>query len=134
AASSGVKTAARALRTMLDDHGLCVAWVDGSALPHRAASAKAEGNMYHVITVYAVDEDAGTATIGDLADEPIIVPLDALAEARGRIKKDKNRLLALRAPAALAPLADLVREGLRACHAGLLGEGAPKQARSNFSL
>jgi hypothetical protein len=27
-----------------------------------------------------------------------------------------------------------VREGLRACHAGLTGEGAPKSARKNFSL
>ena len=43
---------------------------------------------------FSIDgEDA--ALIGDLTDEPISVPLSALATARGQIKKDKNRLLSV---------------------------------------
>jgi hypothetical protein len=56
-----------------------------------------------------------------------------LSEARGRIKKQKNRVLSL--PSAPGPqdLAHLVREGLRSCHRGLAGtDGGHSQ--SNFTL
>jgi hypothetical protein len=134
--SSGIKPALASLRALLDEFGVCVAWVDAVHLPHRGhvVGPMDEGGAYHVVTVYGIDDAAGTATIGDLADDPITIPLDALGVARSRIKKDKNRVLAVRAPKKTASLADVVGDGLRACYDGLAGDGAPKAARKNFSL
>jgi hypothetical protein len=131
--SSGVKPAEKALRQMVADHGPCVAWVDAAHLPHRALPTQWSGSGYHVVTVYRIDGDA--ALIGDLTDEPASLTLAQLAEARGRIKKFKNRLLAL--PAGSTPQPDvpaLVQDGLQRCHDGLNGAGAPANARGNFSL
>ncbi len=130
--SSGAKPGEKQLRELLDEYGVCVAWVDAAGLPHRALPKDMEGGAYHVITVYSIGER--TATIGDLTDEPIEISLAELAAARARIKKDKHRLLALRAGKKMPALPKLVAQGLQASHRGLLGEGAPKQARRNFSL
>jgi hypothetical protein len=130
--SGGAKTAEQHLRDLLL-HGPCVAWVDAVRLPHRAVPTACGGGSYHVVTVYRIDE-AGTALVGDLTDEPIPVPLAALAEARAGIKKDRNRLLRVTGVPGPIDLAAAVRDGLRACVAGLTGEGAPKSARSQFSL
>lgn len=130
--SGGVKAAEQYLREALA-RGPCVAWVDGTLLPHRAAPGGCGGGSYDVVTVYRLDE-AGTALVGDRTDDPVPVPLAALAEARGRNKKDKNRLLSLAGTPGTPDLAAAVRDGLRACVAGLTGEGAPKSARSAFSL
>jgi hypothetical protein len=64
----------------------------------------------------------------------VVIPLVDLAAARARIKKDKQRVLALRVGQKMPALTDLVAQGLRDCQAGLLGEGAPKPSRRNFSL
>ena len=132
--ASGVKPAETNLRGLLSEHGACVTWVDAALLPQRALPAEAQGSAYHVITVYGIDDENGRASIGDLTDEPITIPLRVLAAARNRIKKDKNRVLALRAPKKQATLADAVVDALRACHDGLNGDGAPGNARRNFSL
>jgi hypothetical protein len=57
--------------------------------------AQFSGGGYHVITVYRIDDGSGTALIGDLADDPITISLKDLAEARGRIEEQKNRLLSV---------------------------------------
>lgn len=93
--TGGAKAAERQLREALATHGPCIAWVDLAGLPHRAMPAAWSGGGYHVITVYAIDDAAGTALIGDLTDAPIHIPLAELAHARGRIKKQQHRLLAL---------------------------------------
>jgi hypothetical protein len=125
------KAAEKALRDTLED-GPCIAWVDMANLPHRAMPEKWSGGGYHIVTVYKVEND--TALIGDLTDEPISISLDALAKARGRIKKDKNRLLSIGKVSNPKDLAPLIREGLGACYRGLVGEGAVKAAKRNFSL
>ena len=109
--------------------GPVIAWVDSANLPHRGMPAEASGGGYHVITVYQLDEAAGTALIGDLADDPIEIPLDALALARGRIAKQKNRILSFDPPKRSPDLAEAIREGLRACE-----EGLRKQRMQNFRL
>lgn len=126
--SGGAKAADTQLRAALDAYGPCVVWVDSGALPHRAAPDVLSGSGYHVITVYRVDDQAGTALIGDLADDPIVIPLDRLARARARIKKDRHRLLSVEAAGTSPPLDQLVRAGLRACHDGLLHPTLPGAA------
>jgi hypothetical protein len=130
--SGGAKAGERQLRDALAP-GPCVAWLDGTLLPHRAAPGQCGGGSYDVVTVYRLD-DEGTALVGDRTDEPVRVPLAALAEARARNKKDRNRLLSLAGAPGTPDLASAVRDGLRACAVGLTGEGAPKSARSAFSL
>jgi hypothetical protein len=132
--TAGAKGAEAALRAALAERGPCVAWVDAMSLPHRAVPGALSGSGYHVITVYGIDETAGTASIGDLTDAPISISLADLAQARARIKKDKNRLLSIPPSKPEIDLPVLVREGLRACHGGLAGAGGVKSAATNFSL
>jgi hypothetical protein len=124
--AGGSKAAAQQLREALAG-GPAVAWVDMGTLPQRAMPASWSGGGYHVVTVYAIDEAAATAQIGDLTDEPIAIGLGELAAARARIAKQRNRLLSI--PAGTTPqqpdLAALVRDGLRACHEGLLHPTLP---------
>ncbi|HEU5217658.1 MAG TPA: DUF4872 domain-containing protein [Gemmatimonadales bacterium] len=120
--SSGVKPAEKQLRELLTGGRPVLAWLDASALP-------ISGGMYSVTSVHSIDDAAGTALLGDLVAELVPVPLPELAVARGRTKKDKNRLLALE-PAGKTPrLEQLVRGGIAAC-AGALTKGRMK----NFTL
>jgi hypothetical protein len=126
--SGGAKGAEKQLLTALDK-GPVFAWVDMAHLPHRGLPQAYSGMMYHLVTVYDADPEAGMARIGDAADEPIEIPLAALAEARGRIKSQKNRLLQVNGAARPLDLSKVVNDGLRACHEALT---SPKM--KNFSL
>lgn len=132
--SGSARAAEAQLRTMLAESGPCIAWVDSTLLPHRTAPTDMSGSGYHVIAVYRLDDEEGTALIGDLADEPVAIALPALAAARGRIKKDRYRLLALGAVGAAPALPELVTAGLRACHHGLLQPALPAAAVANARL
>jgi hypothetical protein len=131
--SGGAKAAEQQLRDALARYGPCVAWVDLAELPHRAMPSAWSGGGYHVIAVYRIDDQGGTALIGDLTDEPISISLADLARARARIKKQRQRLLSI--PPAHSPhdLGDLVRAGLDRCHQGLLHPSLPN-ARNNARL
>jgi hypothetical protein len=111
--TAGTKTAEKLLREALQNHGPCIAWVD----------------MYQIITIYSIQDEE--AVIGDRTDEPMRIALADLAKSRAVVKKDKNRLLSLLKPATpmKLPLDHLIKEGLRACHQGLL-----KQRMANFTL
>ncbi|MBI1760630.1 MAG: DUF4872 domain-containing protein [Acidobacteria bacterium] len=115
--SGGAKAAEQQLRAALA-HGPCIAWVDMAELPHRAMPSEFSGGGYHVIVVYRVNDEDGTALIGDLTDAPISIPLADLARSRARIKKQKQRLLSLDAKPAKPNLNldSLVRVGLQRCH------------------
>jgi hypothetical protein len=132
--TAGAKGAEAALRSTLAERGICIAWVDATHLPHRALPGMMSGQGYHIVTVYGIDDSTGTALIGDLTDDPLSIPLADLATARGRIKKDKHRLLSIPASPGAKDLTSVVRDGLRACHDGLGGAGGIKSAAKNFSL
>jgi hypothetical protein len=126
--SSGAKSAEKQLLAALDA-GPVLSWVDMAHLPHRALPKAYSGMMYHLVTVYDADPVGGTARIGDAADEPIEIPLAALAEARGRIKSQKHRILSLSGEARPLNLSRVVNDGLRACHQALTS-----LKMKNFSL
>jgi hypothetical protein len=50
------------------------------------------GGGYHVVAVLALDEAAGTVTVGDLRPTPDVVEAGQLGRARARIARDRNRL------------------------------------------
>ena len=116
--TSGVKAASKHLVEAVAGNRPCIAWVD----------------MYHVITVYEVDERNGTALIGDLSDHPVKRPLAELEASRGRVKKQKFRLLSI-APEALpaTDLRTLVEDGLRRCHQVFVNPTLPS-AKGNGKL
>jgi hypothetical protein len=129
--SSGRKPAEKQLRAALDREAPCVAWVDLALLPHRAMPAAMQGGGYHVVTVYRLQGDE--VLIGDLTDEPIPIAATALAAARERIKKQKNRLLSVEPGEGALDLARLVRGGVEACAAGLV-EARLGSVKTNFRL
>jgi len=108
--ASGAKLAEKQLREALEGGRPVIAWVDAANLPHRAMPALFGGGGYHVITVYQIE--GNTALIGDLADAPIEISLADLATARGRIKKQKHRLLWLDGSPRPDALGPAVRAGL----------------------
>lgn len=111
--SSGLKLAEKYLRELLAGGRPALAWVDG----------------YRIIGVLSVDNAAGTALIGEGANEARSMPLAELAATRARIKTYKNRLLALE-PAGKTPvLTRLVRGGIAACV-----EGLTRGRMKNFTL
>jgi hypothetical protein len=88
-----------------------------------------------VVTVHGIDDERGVVLVGDLAGQPVPVPIADFAAARARIKKFRNRLLAVSGDASAVPaLRALVCAGLDACNRGLAGDGAVANARRNFTL
>ena len=132
--AEGVKPSARAIAAVLADAQPCIVWLDAAALPYKAMPAMLSGMASHLVVLYAIDAPAGSARIGDLSDEPIEIPADVLASARARIKKDKNRVMTLKAGAGVPALPTLIHAGLEACRDGLLGANAIGSSKTNFSL
>lgn len=108
--------------------GPVLAWVDMGSLPHRGLPPSWSGGGYHLVTVYRA-EPGGDALIGDLADQPVALPTRVLTAARGRIKKDKFRILALAAPPRAPDFRAALTQGLAAC-----GEGLRKGRIRNFTV
>lgn len=125
--AGAAKAAERQLREALETAGPVVAWVDAAHLPHRALPAYLSGGAYHLVTVYAIEGDH--ALIGDLSDEPVTIPLVDLATARGRIKKQKHRLLWFGSTRPGRVDAQAVDPALEACAKGLT-----HQRMRNFQL
>ena len=117
--TSGPKTAARQLREAVAQHGPVIAWVDLASLPHRGMPEALRGRLSHVVTGYEVDEQKNTALIGDLSGDPIAISLTDLEAARGRIRKQRFRVLWI-APRETSPfdLRALIEGGLRRCRDG----------------
>jgi hypothetical protein len=125
--ATGTKTAEANLAAMLAIGRPVIAWVDAGSLPYRGLPERWAGGGYHLLVVYAID--GSEAIVGDLADEPIRVPLADLTRARLRIKKFKTRLLTVEPGGKSPPLETLVRGGIRACVDGLT-----KAKMKNFTL
>ncbi len=137
--SGGAKAADKQLREALAEGSPVVAWVDRAGLPRYVMPESAAGGLYHVVTVYEIDDAASEAVIGDLADDPERVPLDVFAASRARIKKQKNRILRVTEAGKPFDLRSAVVAGVAACHDTLIGRGAIKPPggkvmASNFTL
>jgi butirosin biosynthesis protein H-like/uncharacterized protein DUF4872 len=118
--TTSARAGAKMLRDALGEGHPVIAWVDLALLPHRGLPPTMQGAGYHVITVYSVDDDAGTALIGDLSRKPIAIPLEALAASRARIRSQKHRLLWIEGPTKPVALASAITGALSACREGLL--------------
>ncbi len=71
----------------------------------------------HAVTVFEIDEDAGTVRLSDVLDRPQSATLDDLRRARGSIYRPfppKNRLMEFTFPDALPDLGPLALDAIRA--------------------
>lgn len=84
------------------------------------------------LVIYGYEPEKGEAYISDRSRVGLTVSTDDLDAARGRIKKERQRLILLGAPDD-AVLADAVRQGLADCVA-LMTEKPPKGSARNFGL
>lgn len=137
--TGGARTAAAQLDARLAD-GPVIAWLDLASLPHRALPAADAGSGYHVAVVQgrAAAHGSDAYVVSDAGDGPLVVGADDLARARGRIAKQRHRLLALgvATPPGIATadgLVAAVRAGIAAGADGLVT--SPRQGYAkNFTL
>jgi hypothetical protein len=109
-----------------------IVFADMWSLPYNALDYD-EGmwGMYPVV-VYGIDDAADTAHLADRARVPLTVPLADLAAARGRVKKDKFRVMLLDPPVA-DKLPAAVQSGIWDT-IKLYTEAPPKGSKNNFGL
>jgi len=84
------------------------------------------------LVIFGYEPERGEAYIADRSHVPLTVPSEALDKARSRIKKDRQRLILLGAPAG-ERLPDAIRQGIADCIA-LMTEKPPKGSVKNFGL
>jgi len=82
-----------------------------------------------VVTAY---EPGGEAILSDRAGRPITVPAEKLDEARGRVKKEKFRVVVIDTPEQ-TDLKSAARNGIREC-IDLYDGSAPQGSGKNFGL
>ncbi|MCB1217011.1 DUF4872 domain-containing protein [bacterium] len=116
--STAAKKGWEQLREALQ-HGPVAAWLDMAELPYHGLPAWMSGGGYHLLVIQSLDEERELAVLSDLMDETVELPFADLERARLRIKKDKQRLLAITGRRQAAGLQPAVLAGIRACREGL---------------
>lgn len=86
------------LLEVLDGGRAALAWADAYSLPYNALPAADGMWVMYPVLVYGYDQPADTVWIADRASVPLTVTTAELAVARGRVKKDRYRVLALGDP------------------------------------
>lgn len=128
--TSKPETGVKHLLDTLESGHPALVWADAFLLPYNLLPPDEKMWMMTPIVVYGVDGD--TAYIADRSCQPLTVPLETLTEARGRIKADKFRILALDAPD-MDKLPAAVQKGIWQC-ISLYTDAPPKGKRENFGL
>lgn len=109
-----------------------IVWADMWSLPYNALSYDDGMWAMFPILVYGYDEKADQVWISDRAEVPLTVTTAELAAARGRVKKDKFRVLTMERPNE-EKLATAVQLGIWDC-IKLYTEKPPKGSANNFGL
>jgi hypothetical protein len=104
-------------------------WADQCSLPYTNLDPKVFWNMIPIV-VYGMDGDH--ALVADGSNQPLHVSMDVLTEARGRVKKDKYRLITVDAPQP-AKLAAAAQKGIWQC-ISLFTDKPPSGSRKNFGF
>lgn len=120
------------LTDTLDDGIPAIVWADTFTLPYNGLGF--DEGMWGMLPliVYGYDETADQVWIADRAKGPLTVTTDQLAATRGRVKKDKHRLVTLDLPDP-DKLATAVQKGIWDC-IKLFTEAPPKGSKHNFGL
>jgi hypothetical protein len=105
-------------------------WLDGFSLPYRLLPHDSKNWMQVPVVVYGIDGDS--VYIADRSSKPLIISLDELMQARGRIKDVKFRVISFDAPD-MQKLTTAVQKGIWQC-ISLYTDAPPKGKRENFGL
>ena len=120
------------LKEMLDSGVPALVWADAYSLDYNGRGEFPDMWMMTPILVYGLDAGTGEALVADRAAVPFRVSQEALLAARGRIKKEKHRLLTL-SPPNPDKLVSAVQAGIWDC-IRLYTEAPPKGTKNNFGL
>lgn len=116
----------------LEDGIPAIVWADYFTLPYNAIPFdKGMWGMLPIL-VYGYDEDADIVYIADRASVPLTITTEELANVRGRVKKDKYRIMTLDHPDP-DKLTAAVQKGIWDC-IKLFTEAPPKGSKNNFGL
>lgn len=124
------ETAEEDLREVLDNGRPAIVFADHYSLPYNAMPTHEQ--MWGYMTLIVFGLEGGCAQIADRSRVPLEVSAAELAQARGRVKKHKHRLLALDAPN-LDRLPAAVTQGIWQT-ISLFCEAPPRGSRENFGL
>jgi len=127
--------AARGLRNLLgvlDSGQPALVWVDIFSLPYMELSNDDDMYLMYPVVVYGYDEDRQVVMIADRSRVPLQVTPEQLAQARGRVKKDKFRVMTLGHPNP-QKLPSAVSKGIWDS-LRLFTDQPPKGSRENFGL
>ncbi len=124
--------AERILIDTLEEGQPAIVWADMWSLPYNALPPDEGIWGAFPLIVYGYEPEKDVVLLADRARVPLTIRIKDLAAARGRIKKDKHRLLTLDAPVH-EKLAAAVRLGI--CDTvQLFTEKPPKGSKNNFGL
>lgn len=104
-------------------------WVDECSLPYSSRKGTAYWNMIPVM-VFGLDGDE--VLIADRAARPFQVKMEALTQARARVKDDRFRIVTLGSPVT-SKLVSATQKGIWQC-ISLFTDKPPKGARKNFGF
>lgn len=105
-------------------------WADMFSLPYY--DLPYDERNWGMLPLLVFGLENGTAYVADRSNQAIKVPAEVLQKARGRVNKDKFRVVTLDAPD-LSRLPAAVNKGIWQC-ISLYTEAPPKGARNNFGL
>ncbi len=119
------------LTAVLDGGKPALVWADAHSLPYNNLESNDEAWGMLPVLVYGYDDDS--LHIADRAQVPLIVDAKTFHAARGRIKKDKYRVMAVES-IALDQLPAAVENGIRTCLEHMTGEPPRKQMADKYGL
>jgi hypothetical protein len=128
-------SADKAVKILVDtlENGVpAIVWADMYSLPYNNLSYDEQMWVMMPIIVYGYDAAQDMVWIADRSEVPLTVTTAELAAARGRVKKDKHRILTLEMSNP-DKLASAVQKGIWDC-IKLYTEAPPKGARNNFGF
>lgn len=109
-----------------------IVWADAYSFPYTQTLMPMDEGMWWMFPIVVYGYDAEQAHIADRARVPLIVTAAQLDAARGKVKKDKHRLITLDAPTE-GKLASAANMGIWDC-IKLFTEAPPKGGKDSFGF
>lgn len=127
-AAKGLKN----LLAALDEGQPAIVWADAFSLPYNGFEGAEDIWANLPIVIYGHDTERDRVMIADRAGVPLTVTPTELASARGRVKKDRFRVLTIDPPDP-TKLSSAVKQGITDCLTRYV-EAPVKSAKANFGL
>lgn len=118
------------LLNILDQGDPALVWVDFYSMPYNRLPNDENMWMMNPVVVYGLED--GKVCIADRSSQPLTVDVEKFMQARGRVKKDKYRVMSLEIPD-IDKLPTAIQKGIWQC-IGLFTEAPPKGSRENFGF